>query len=369
MRAVAASFFALALGASGCFMSWPEGLLQGDGAPSQADGGVQDVAQPGGDGPRADGAVGTDGARFDGPRPDGRPRDAWPGDGGSRDVGVADGSLPADRGPADVGTPDTGCTPGAALGCQGNLLVRCNTLGTGTLTVDCGASGCNATAKRCSQCDPAAAPYCSGSNLMACTSDGLLQATPCSLGCVGNACSGCLDGDGDGYGVGPACKGPDCNDSNGNIHPGGVEVCNTADDNCDGTKDEGVQSTFYRDSDRDGYGDATKTTLACTAPQGYVPNKDDCDDGDRDAHPGQSSYFDSGSNGTGTFDYNCNTTVEQRWPVVATCAGQPPSRCNNTSSGWQTAVAGCGVRATWLSCNWNAGSCQTNSSNRTQECR
>ena len=58
------------------------------------------------------------------------------------------------------------------------------------------------------------------------------------------------DIDGDRHG-GPgisACKRPagsfkstellsinDCNDNNGNIHPGGIEYCNSIDDNCDRT--------------------------------------------------------------------------------------------------------------------------------------
>ena len=49
----------------------------------------------------------------------------------------------------------------------------------------------------------------------------------------------CIDGDGDGYGVGDDCLGPDCNDGNGSIHPGATEICNGVDDNCNGSTDEG----------------------------------------------------------------------------------------------------------------------------------
>ncbi|MDY0060757.1 MAG: MopE-related protein [Myxococcota bacterium] len=50
----------------------------------------------------------------------------------------------------------------------------------------------------------------------------------------------CVDEDGDGYGVGEGCEGPDCNDDNRNVNPGKAEVCdNDRDDDCDGETDEG----------------------------------------------------------------------------------------------------------------------------------
>ena len=52
-------------------------------------------------------------------------------------------------------------------------------------------------------------------------------------------CPNGIDEDGDGYGDGcPA--GPDCDDSNENVHPAANEICNGIDDNCDGQTDEGV---------------------------------------------------------------------------------------------------------------------------------
>jgi len=35
----------------------------------------------------------------------------------------------------------------------------------------------------------------------------------------------------------------DCNDTNSSVNPGAVELCNTIDDDCDGTTDEGCPST------------------------------------------------------------------------------------------------------------------------------
>ncbi len=51
-----------------------------------------------------------------------------------------------------------------------------------------------------------------------------------------------------------------------------------------------TSSTWYADSDADGYGaSASGTTSACTAPSGYVAVNTDCDDGDADTFPGAAS--------------------------------------------------------------------------------
>jgi hypothetical protein len=52
------------------------------------------------------------------------------------------------------------------------------------------------------------------------------------------ACSGCLDEDGDGFGLGWGCRGPDCDDTDANVHPDAVEICNGLDDNCSGVADD-----------------------------------------------------------------------------------------------------------------------------------
>jgi len=50
----------------------------------------------------------------------------------------------------------------------------------------------------------------------------------------------CADGDGDGYGTGVDCLGPDCDDTHPDINPGEAEVCDDGiDNNCDGQIDEG----------------------------------------------------------------------------------------------------------------------------------
>ena len=45
-------------------------------------------------------------------------------------------------------------------------------------------------------------------------------------------------------------------------------TCNGIDDNCDGLIDEGVKTTYFADSDGDGYGDVSSDTLNCSLPLG-----------------------------------------------------------------------------------------------------
>ena len=109
-----------------------------------------------------------------------------------------------------------------------------------------------------------------------------------------------IDYDGDSYGsdrfTEAACAAPegyvsnaeDCDDAEATAFPGGVEVCDTLDNNCDGVVDEATATdaqTWYQDADLDGFGDADFTTLACEAPSGYAENAEDCDDGEFAVNP------------------------------------------------------------------------------------
>jgi hypothetical protein len=113
--------------------------------------------------------------------------------------------------------------------------------------------------------------------------------------CVDGECV-CADKDGDGYGY-PAdtrCSHSeeDCNDNNANINPGAAEVCDLADNNCDGAIDEeNAQgcSVYYKDEDNDGYGLTADTKCLCSAQGDYdAAQGNDCNDNDAGINPGAS---------------------------------------------------------------------------------
>ena len=94
-----------------------------------------------------------------------------------------------------------------------------------------------------------------------------------------------IDSDSDGW---TECEN-DCDDGNPDVYEGAPEICDEVDNDCDGTIDEGLPlTTWYRDADGDGFGDATQTTETCadTPPAGYVADNTDCDDTRGDAYPG-----------------------------------------------------------------------------------
>ena len=108
------------------------------------------------------------------------------------------------------------------------------------------------------------------------------------------------DLDGDGYGAtslaqqhcadelpGWARERGDCDEGDPAVHPGAEELCNEADDDCDGRVDEnaGDAVTWYADDDGDGWGDPERVWAACDGPSGWVEASGDCDDSDPDTHP------------------------------------------------------------------------------------
>ncbi len=102
--------------------------------------------------------------------------------------------------------------------------------------------------------------------------------------CDGVTDPGC-DQDGDGYCVGNAAVsascpngGNDCNDADPLTNPKGTEICDNADQNCDGKTDEGC------DADADGY---CATTVPSDAKFPACPSGGgDCNDGDKAINPG-----------------------------------------------------------------------------------
>ncbi len=118
--------------------------------------------------------------------------------------------------------------------------------------------------------------------------------------CNGKTDEGC-DDDGDGYCDGsllyfpaPICPkgGNDCDDANAGVHANVPETCgNGVDENCDGLTDAGNDVAgcvaFYLDGDGDGYGSGAAACL-CSAKGLYTAQKNgDCNDASESIHPGQ----------------------------------------------------------------------------------
>jgi hypothetical protein len=123
-----------------------------------------------------------------------------------------------------------------------------------------------------------------------------------------------VDADGDGYGDEAtgveSCSQPqntitiggDCDDTNDQIYPGAPEICDTEDNDCDGSIDEGLNLvTYYTDADNDGFGTGATGISLCEVPgPGFSTNNQDCDDGNNQINPNGTEILDNG------IDENCD---------------------------------------------------------------
>jgi len=126
------------------------------------------------------------------------------------------------------------------------------------------------------------------------------------------------DTDEDGYGdpasTLDACDTPDgyttddtdCDDGAASVNPDADELCNDIDDDCDTSIDEDATDvvTYYADTDEDGYGDPAVTEDACLAPDGYIADNTDCDDGTATTFPGADETCNA-------IDDDCDITVDE----------------------------------------------------------
>jgi len=102
--------------------------------------------------------------------------------------------------------------------------------------------------------------------------------------------------------------GDDCDDGSWAIQPGGTEVCNGVDDDCDDVIDEPGAlfcTPYLHDADKDGFGVAGLVQCMCT-PEGVytAANDGDCDDENPELNPLATEVCDG-------LDNNCNGVSDE----------------------------------------------------------
>jgi len=139
----------------------------------------------------------------------------------------------------------------------------------------------------------------------------------------------------------------------GQCCPTGCEqnfTCETGSCKCNGVACAAGASciVYYADLDGDKFGDLSSPVLGCSAPapSNAVLNSTDCDDGDKNAFPGQTLYFDVPRKGKGGYDYNCDKVETRYYSNVSgkSCGRCAPGGFCNTlgcDMGWGCNPSGC----------------------------
>jgi hypothetical protein len=243
----------------------------------------------------------------------------------------------------------------AAMTCDGQG--ACAPTVSGCLDYACAAGACNTRCAAHEDCQ-AGKTYCNASNQCA-----LKKAD--GLGCVtGDECRS-------GHCAGGVCCNSDCDTPFTCTETPGKCKCPGV------TCSAGVAcQVFYADLDGDGAGDKFGTLLnggakaACAdaTPAGFVASATDCDDGDANAKPGQTAFFDVASQGKGTYDYDCDGSIVKGQPenLGSTCkfctggddlfsCGKPTSTCASKD---QVAGLTCSVKCSGSGGRFIFCSCQ-----------
>jgi hypothetical protein len=139
-----------------------------------------------------------------------------------------------------------------------------------------------------------------------------------------------------------AAQAGDCNDNDPKVHPGGAEICDGKDNNCDGVVDENLAAVVLcEDKDGDGHGiQGAATHTGCTPNlKGFGACDGDCNDNDATVHPGATEVCNNkDDNCDGKIDEDARPTCGEGWcrRYGASCAspeictpGQPRKElCN-----------------------------------------
>ena len=109
----------------------------------------------------------------------------------------------------------------------------------------------------------------------------------------------------------------DCDDSNVLANPAMVEICDTIDNNCDDAIDEDSAidvTTWYLDTDGDGFGLENETLESCHSLQNYVLTLGDCNDTESSISPIASEVCDD-------IDNNCDGNIDEPEALDAAIGG------------------------------------------------
>lgn len=105
-----------------------------------------------------------------------------------------------------------------------------------------------------------------------------------------------------------SARNDDCDENNGDVHPGAPELCNEKDDNCNKEIDENSDPVeLWPDEDGDGFYVAKTGTsvVGCLPYPGYAAKPGDCAARDKNRYPGAPELCN-------LFDDNCDGRVDER---------------------------------------------------------
>ncbi len=162
----------------------------------------------------------------------------------------------------------------------------------------------------------------------------------------------------------------DCDDTTTAVGLGATESCNGIDDNCDGIFDveDSVGCTnYYYDYDLDGYGSSAVAPECLCAIEGYFTSgySNDCYDYNASASPAAAVYSTT-HRGDGSYDWNCNGVETKYYTVGGGCGSWPG--CGYTD-GWAGSTPSCGSNSSWVNgCHIDWLSCEEESRSETQSC-
>lgn len=156
--------------------------------------------------------------------------------------------------------------------------------------------------------------------------------------------------------------------------PAEKEQCDGTDDDCDGVTDPpdsvGCQ-VYYRDSDKDGFGDPNDSACLCGPTEEYPTREGgDCCDTDARTHPDVTEFF-TEANACGSFDYNCDEEEQKQHPEVIQCIRHSETECETIpeTGGWNTTIPECGEYAAFIpGCEKLSDCLKSPSVNKNQAC-